>query len=451
MLPTPVRFHLKTTGLSVAFVLALCVSAVAQQFSESNSTSTLTPQPGAEATADLNTPVFNPTPDSNLHTTTDRSSEVSSEARRFQYGFQITTRGVYDDNINISQTNKETDYYFAIEPVLTLGAGDINGHEENYIRLDYAPSLFLFLDHSEHNALQHLIHLGGQHRFSRLTLAFNEEIAILDGTDLRSLSDQTSPGSHVNLDVSGRTKFQTYYTQLNASYDLSGKTFLTAGINSLITDYSSSSLFSSGDVSGNLFMNYRYSDKLVVGVGGTGGYNFVQHPNPDETFEQANARLTYRATGKLNFNLSGGVEFRQFQQSSLDTYVSPVFELSANYEPADGTTFTLSGTRRTYNSAVLGGQDFAATTITASLRQRFLQRFYLGVTGGYENSDYFSTVSTTTANRVDDYYFIEPSIDFSITRFWTFGAYYLHRQNDSSQRSFSFDDNQVGIRTALLF
>jgi hypothetical protein len=237
---------------------------------------------------------------------------------------------------------------------------------------------------------------------------------------------------------------------LNASYDLSGKTFLSSGFDSLVTDYNSSGLFSSGDIAGNLFLNYRYSDKVIFGLGGTGGYNFVQEPNPDETFEQANARLTYQASGKISLNFSAGVEFREFQNNSRGTYVSPVFELTANYELSDATNIALTGTRRTYNSA-LGGQDFAETNFSASLRQRFLHRFYLAITGGYANSDYFNTISTVLADRTDNYYFIEPAIDFSITRFWTFGAYYLHRQNDSSAQSFGFDDNQVGIRTALVF
>src|SRR5258708_40232090 len=126
------------------------------------------------------------------------------------------------------------------------------------------------------------------------------------------LADQASPGSQRNLDVAGRTQFQTYSTKVDASYDLSGKTFLSSGANSLITDYSSSSLFSSGDVSGNLFINYRYSDKVTVGVGGTGGYNFVQDPNPGQTFEQANLRLGYQTTGKVNFSFTGGIEFGRF-------------------------------------------------------------------------------------------------------------------------------------------
>jgi hypothetical protein len=396
-------------------------------------------------------PTLNPAGQSNLHSTTGLRNEVSADPRRFQYGLQVTVRGVYDDNINISQTAHESDYYFTIEPVLTLGFGDITGHEDNYIRLDYAPSLFLFLDHSENDAVQHLIRLEGQHSFGRLTLTLGEEVAILDGTDLRTLSDANSPGSHANLDLSGRTRFQTYNTRIGAAYDLTGKTFLSSGLDSLVTNYDSAGLISSQMFSGNLFLNYRYSEKIVIGVGGTGGYDFVDNPNPDQTFEQANVRASYQATGKIALNFSGGVEFRQFENNSRGQYISPVFELSATYLPFDGTSMTLSGSRRTFNSGVLAGQDFAGTTITAGLRQRLAQRFYFAVSAGYQNSDYFSTVSSVMANRRDNYYFIQPALDFPITRFWSVGGYYLHRQNDSSFQSFKFDDNQVGVRTALTF
>jgi len=111
----------------------------------------------------------------------------------------------------------------------------------------------------------------------------------------------------------------------------------------------------------------------------------------------------------------------------------------------------LSGSRRTYNSGVLAGQDFAGTMITVDLRQRLLQIFYFSVSGGYQNSDYFSTVNGVVANRRDNYYFAEPSLEFSITRFWTVGGYYLRRQNNTSLQSFSFYDNQFGFRTTLKF
>ena len=161
-------------------------------------------------------------------------------------------------------------------------------------------------------------------------------------------------------------------------------------------------------------------------------------------------RLNYSANAKISLSASGGVEFRQFANSS-GSNVSPVYELAASYQPFDGTSLTLSGSRRTMNSASLAGQDFAETTINFALNQRLVQRFFFGFAAGYTNSDYFSTVSGFTANRNDNFYYLDPSIDFNVTRFWTFGAYYVHRENSTSFSSFSFTDNQVGIRTKLTF
>jgi hypothetical protein len=189
---------------------------------------------------------------------------------------------------------------------------------------------------------------------------------------------------------------------------------------------------------------------VVVGIGGTAGYDFVDDPNPDQTFEQVNVRLSYEATGKLNFYGSGGVEFRQFD-GNRDGRITPVFEAGAIYHPFDGTTVTLAAVRRMLNSGFFPDQDFAGTAVVLSIRQRLLQRIYLGLAAGYENSDYFPTVSGVSATRDDNYYFVEPSVDVLITRFWSAGVYYLHREDSSSLDFFSFYDNQVGVRTTIRF
>lgn len=382
-------------------------------------------------------------------TLTAHDSDVSAVPRRFHYELRLLLRGIYDDNINLNHFDRLSDYYFVIAPGITVGFGDVVNRQENYVRLDYSPSIFLFSDHSENDAVQHSIRLDAQHRFSRLTLNFSQDIQILDGTQLSATTTSGSTGDSVNLDVSGRTRLNIYAAMLNASYDLTGKTFVSGGVACSVFDYAS--LISSGYLQGNVFINYNYSPKLVVGIGATGGYNEVESPNPDQTFEQANVRATYQVSGKVSLNASAGVEFRQFEDSSRGEHISPVFELGATWKPFDGTAISLSGSRRTLNSAVLASQDFAGTNIVLGVRQRLLQRIYLGLTAQYENDDYFSTIAGMSATRHDNYYLVQPGIDVAITRFWTAGVYYVHRQNCSSFDSFSFYDNQVGLRTALTF
>ncbi len=374
------------------------------------------------------------------------SGTLTQTPRRFQYQFSVSERTVYDDNINISSFNRRSDLYFAIEPALSLGFGTPDGI--NSASLTYHPSFSLFLDNSQDDSVQHIIRLQGTHSFGRLLLFLSQDLQILDGSDLSTLSDQT--GHNANIDVGGRTRHNIYRTTLNGSYQLTGKLFLSDAANLAVDDYPGPQI-GSKNASGNLFLNYQYREKLVVGVGGTGGYNTVDSASPDQVYEQANVRVGYNVTAKTSLSATVGLEFRQFENNSRGIYISPVYTLSASYEPFGGTSINVAGSRHISNSASLAGQDYAETQINCSVHQRFLRRTSLGISAGYENADYFSTINGLSATRSDNYYFIEPSLDVNITRFWTAGAYYLRRQNTSSLNFFGFYDNQIGFRTVLTF
>ena len=406
------------------------------------------PDPSSDPNADLNPPL--PVAANETETESTPATSIDSGIpRRFHYLLRLTVRSVYDDNINLSNTARISDFYTTVEPSIMLGFGDTDSRVENYIRFDYLPALFFFADHSENNSVQHVMRLDGQYRINRLTLNLSQMVQIMDGVDVQAQDTAGGLDQQVNLDVAGRTRFNIYTTHLNAAYYLTGKTFISAGADYTNTHYRS--LISSEVLSGNFFLNYNYSSKLVVGLGGTVGRTRVDAPNPDQTFEQANVRVSYQATGKVDFAGTAGIEVRHFEGDMRDEYVSPVFEMRMGYAPFDGTKITLTANRRTLNSAVLAAQNYAVTNFSVGVQQRFLGRFFLGLNAGYETSDYFSTVGSTAPERDDDYFFVQPSIGVKVTRFWSVGAYYLRRQNSSSFDAFSFHDNQVGLRSTLEF
>ena len=411
--------------------------------------SAIAPEQSIDLTSDINPPLPVAATDDSVTESAPATNVDSGIPRRFHYQFRLSVRSVYDDNINLFQADRVSDFYTSIEPSVMLGFGDIEGRTENFLRVDYTPAVFLFADHSENNSVQHVLRLEGQYRVNRLTLNLSQMVQIMDGVDVQTQNTAGGLDQQVNLDVAGRTRFNIYATHVNAAYYLTGKTFLSAGADYTATHYSS--LISSQVLSGNFFLNYNYSPKLVVGIGGTAGYDEVDAPNPDQNFQQANVRVTYQATGKLDFAASGGVEFRQFEGDLRDQYVSPVFELGVNYTPFDGTKISATANRRILNSAVLAAQNYAVTNISVGIQQRLLQRIFIGFNGGYENSEYFSTIGAAGATRSDDYFFVQPSIAVAVTRFWTVGAYYLHRVNSSSVDAFDFHDNQVGVRSTLEF
>ena len=202
------------------------------------------------------------------------------EGRLFHYQLRLTVRGVWDDNIFISHTNKVSDYYFAIEPVITIGVGDIAGRNRSYLRLDYMPSAILFVDHSDQDAFNQLIHLEGGYSSGRLTLTLSEDIALLESANLNSFFDTT--GLWANTDASGPTRMNIFYTRLRANYELTGKISLQAEFDSPIYAYPGN--ISDYTISGGLYLYYNWLPKLSVGIGGTFGYNWVDDPTTDQYF-----------------------------------------------------------------------------------------------------------------------------------------------------------------------
>ncbi|MEY2550553.1 MAG: hypothetical protein QOG12_697 [Verrucomicrobiota bacterium] len=447
----------RSAALFAACVIAALAGISRPAFAEeallaSVNTVETSPAIAPEQSIDLTSEINPPLPVASTDPATENAPPANLDSgipRRFHYEFRLSVRSVYDDNINLTQINRVSDFYTSIEPSIMLGVGDTEGRVENYFRLDYLPAVFLFADHSENNSIQHVLRLDGQYRVNRLTLNLSQMVQIMDGVDVQTQNSAGGLDQQVNLDVAGRTRFNIYATHLKAAYYVTGKTFLSAGADYTATHYSS--LISSEVITGNFFVNYNYSSKMVVGLGGTAGYDRVDAPNPDQNFEQANIRFSYQATGKIDVAASVGAEFRHFEGDTRGQHVSPVFEIGMNYTPFDGTKVSVTANSRVLNSAVLAAQNYSVTNISVGVQQRMLQRFFIGMNGGYEHSDYFSTVGSAGPTRKDDYFFVEPSIAVAVTRFWTVGAYYLHRVNSSTFDAFDFHDNQVGLRNTLEF
>jgi hypothetical protein len=371
------------------------------------------------------------------------ANPVNENFRRFRYNFGVTVRDVYDDNINLSSTNRVGDWYFVVEPAIHLGFGDSEGGF-NYVAFDYILSAYFFADQTERNGVEHIIHLAAQHDFGHVVLGLSQDVQILDGTSLNSLSSRT--GAQANTDVNGPSRSNTYTTAVNASYDLTGKLFLSGQASYARTDYDV--LVSSQIVSGNIYINYVYSPKLVIGLGTTGGVTTNDGPTGDETFEQINARANYIVSGKISLSISAGIEFRQFDDGDS---VSPVYDISGSYRPFENTIITIAGSGHTRNSASLAGQDFEETSISLTLSQRLFSRATFSLAEGYTHSAYLNASTGQSTARTDDYFYIEPAFDINVTRYWSVGVYYLYRTDLSTLAFFSFHDNQFGIRSSLIF
>ena len=101
--------------------------------------------------------------------------------------------------------------------------------------------------------------------------------------------------------------------------------------------------------------------------------------------------------------------------------------------------------------AALPIENIVATTYQGGVRQRFWQRNYLAVAGGFVRNDYENNQLISAVSRRDNYYYGKLSSSRDLTERGTVELAYEHRTNDSSVGNFGFNENLVSLAASLLF
>src|ERR1043166_1000703 len=339
---------------------------------------------------------------------------------------------VYDDNIYIS-TNKQSDVIWTIAPSMTLAAGDYREKQENLLTLSYTPTIFLFTDQSQNDALDHDARLAGQWHPGAWKFGLRQDYQNFSGGV---------------VEVGNRVNRQIYNTQLSANYEISPRTALEFDGQQIISDYEHFISYNEWIAGG--WVDYELTPLLKTGLGLTGGFVDVKD-GTDQTYEQALGRVAYSLTELVDLRASAGVELRQFRSTQADR-VNPVFTLGSTYRPLQNTTLKLDAYRRSQTSIVVQDQNYTVTGFSAGVRQIFFENYALNLAGGYENTDYESNSPTAPpATRKDKYYFARIGLEWSIREHFTVGAFYQYRNNDSTDLNHQFDNHQVGLNAIYHF
>lgn len=341
--------------------------------------------------------------------------------------FTLNYTNYYDDNIYISP-NKTSDYVFNISPGLSYSLGQ-EGESDNYLSLIYVPTIIEYYTNSQQDAVDQHATMVYEHNFQKLKLSLSQSYAHTNQTSIQAGTIVVS-----NL----------YNTALAAHYDYSDKLSINADFAQDLSYYPGSGYTNFYEWSGGAYFLYQVLPKVSLGFGPRIGTDHIVN-QPDQTWEQALLHATYSATEKLTFTASGGAEFRQYETSAVGNKVSGVFSLGGYWTPFEGTGVNLTAYRRNTPSYSIGGTNMMATGISAGVRQNFLQSFYLGINGGYENDAYSAAAPGVTGARNDNYYFVHPYFQWNAKDWLQLVAYYQYSANDSNLSSVSFNDNQVGF------
>ena len=366
----------------------------------------------------------------------------------------VEIRTTYDDNIFISPTHRQSDYYTTVVAGLAVGWGQfrdqltpLGSFQERYDEANdpdfdtrqfffasYAPGYTFFAKHPSEDTLDQNASIGARGIFGDLTVnatgaykLFSEGVA----------------------EVGNRVRQSQIGAEVDSIYQFSARTSGEADLSVITHHYDQNFYVNSDEWIDRNYLSYQLFPKTNIAGGVTLGYVNVDKGS-NQTYEQALGRIIYDAGSKLTANLFGGIEYRQFVDGGASV-TNPVFDLELAYAPFQDTNINLNASRVVANSAEYAGQNDVGTSVSLTISQAIYEKLTLSVQGSYENYDYGAGGGVGGVQRTDNAIRLELAAAFHVTKFLAVNLAYDYWHNDSNLSQFTFDDNRVSLDLDLLF
>jgi hypothetical protein len=299
-------------------------------------------------------------------------------------------------------------------------------------KLDYTPTIMLYSDPAFKNTVNQFIGLSGTTSYEAWTFNLLQN-CMLTSDPLVQTAQQTEQ--------------EDYLTSLSAAYRLNSNTTLEL---SAMQDLRYAQGFTDTATWSTIdWLNFQTGPHVGV-AGGVGAGYVHMDGGSDMTYEQIQGRIGWRVVRKINLTIQAGVEVMQFLNSPEPDLVTPIFDVSLNYQPFDTTVIILSAAR-TVSASYFQDQVAENTGFNVSISQRFLEHFYLGAYGGYANTLYHATIPGAPSGRDDNYANFGVSLSTTFLRRGTASVFYSASRNVSNDPGFGYSSDQIGLRLAFSY
>jgi hypothetical protein len=296
--------------------------------------------------------------------------------------------------------------------------------------LDYTPNFTFYSDKSFQNSVGQSVALNGSASYEAWTFGLSQ-----------SYNYSKSPEAQTGT----QTSQSDYLTALTASCPLNSKMSVDFGLNqdlSFPSGFQTSKTWSTLD-----WLNYEFWPRLTAGVGAGLGY---VNASPNMVFEQLQARVGWRATDKISFQVSGGAEFTQVTDDSSDALANPIMGVSIQYQPFDQTKLSI-GASRVVSPSYYDNQLATVTSVNGDIQQRLLGKLFLDVSAGYNWNNYTSLSSGVAATAPADYYSVNVQLSTTILKRGTVAVFYNYSGYTTTQSGLGYNSSQVGFNVGYRY
>jgi hypothetical protein len=382
---------------------------------------------------------------------TNEADNNSPPSDPFHWGLltlhpHVFYRLIYADGLESSPSNHQSSAINEISPGMLINIG-------RHWSLDYTPTLRYYSNRHFQDSLDHSILLTGGTTYADWVFG---------------LSQSYQSTSQSLVETATQTPTEAYSTALHASWKFGDKMSVDFGLRQNfqftssplipgsgtnapknVFNNPSQNLESSRDWSTLEWLNYQFAPRFDAGVGAGAGYVSVD-VGPDQTYEQLQGRVNWRATDKISISVNAGFEERQLQTGGAGNLLSPLFGAAIQYQPFEHTRISLN-VSRSIEPSYFQDQVEENTSVSANLDQRLLQKFNFDLGVGYTSNDYTSTTTGFGGTRTDYYYFLNVRLSHPFLKRGTVAIFYSHSANSSSQPGFGYASNQVGVEVGYSY
>jgi hypothetical protein len=337
----------------------------------------------------------------------------------------------YGNGLQSQPGNQSTSFINTLSPGMAV---DIGSHWH----LDYTPTLRYYSSRQFSDSLGHSVSLTWG--------------TILGDWKLGA-SQSYAKSSEPLIETGSQTTTETYGTVLSTAYQLNSKTSVEFSANQDFRFANSVStnqpLTDSKTWTATATANYQLAPALSIGPSLTFAFDNLKFGS-DMTSEQFQGQFLWRPGPKLTWVGRGGLEIRQFLDSTESDLLTPVAALSFSYRLFEATTFSFAA-NRTVTPSYFENQLTETYSLNPGLRQRLLHRLYLDVTGGYTTTTYRMTSAGKSAKREDDYATFNIRLSCPFLQHGSASVFYNWSDNISSQPGFGYNSDQVGLELSYRF
>lgn len=292
--------------------------------------------------------------------------------------------------------------------------------------IDYAPSWVYYSSEAFRDTVEHAIDFNGQ-------LAPAGWFLQLTGRYRATDSPQVETGRQTRQQVSTTTFAGTRPIAPNLLFTINAEQRLT-----FVEAFPDTFEWS---VSPGV-QHFLTSD-LQTGLALDTGYVLVYRAS-DMGFVRPLARMSWRASPRMQFELQAGVESRQFLGARGSTLSTPHYRGAVRYEPFTTTSLSLA-LARSVAASYFADQAAELTVGTIGFDQRLLTHFRLSFRASFQEVAYIRGEDPGGPQRQDELRSYDVRLTTTLFRRAEVAAFFQSTHNASNVGDFDFESEQIGF------